>query len=87
MNTSEVVSASQPEEANGPEKLQETSELDRLINEIGVARFAGRISGGFIAELPGYQAIERFIRADVKRPFLSKLSQALLHRPNSYEDE
>ena len=61
-------------------------QLQQLLVEIGVARFSSRISAGLIDEIDGYQAIEQFVRSDTKRPLISKLGQALLHRPNSYEE-
>jgi hypothetical protein len=38
-------------------------------------------------EAAGYQAITQFVKADIHRPLLSKLSQALLRRPNSYDPD
>ena len=70
---------------NSEESSGDTDKLVRLITEIGVARFASRISAGIIEELAGYKAIEQFVKADIHRPLFSKLGQAFLLRPNSYD--
>jgi hypothetical protein len=60
-------------------------ELDRLVQEIGVARFVGRINAGVIDASEGYQAVERFMAREHDRPLLSRLSHALLGRSDTFE--
>jgi hypothetical protein len=84
MSDSAGDSTSEKQTPNDPVTATE-SDLDKLIREIGVARFASRISAGLIDDNAGYKAIERFVKADVHRPFLSRLGQALLDRPDSYD--
>lgn len=59
--------------------------LEATIRDIGLARFVGRINSGVIPEHEGYAAVERFLAHEKERPLLSRVTQAVLGRPNSYE--
>ena len=63
---------------------EEIAELQGTISEIGLARFIGRIDSGVIPASAGYEAVEHFVLHEKSRPFLSKLTQAVLGRPDSY---
>lgn len=55
------------------------------IDEIGLARFVGRINSGVIPSDQGYEAIEQFVAKEKQRPLLSTLSRVVFGQPNSYE--
>lgn len=50
------------------------------IQEIGLARFIGRINAGVIPAEEGYRAVERFVSKEHKRPFISSVARALAGR-------
>lgn len=59
-------------------------ELQRTIEQIGIARFVGRINSGVIPSERGYAAVEHFVAHAKKRPLLSKLTHLMLGRADSY---
>lgn len=66
----------------GPARIDE---LKEVIQEIGLARFLGRIRSGLILEEEGFAAVEAFLREESKRPLLSKVARALFNRDDAYE--
>lgn len=58
--------------------------LQRTIEQIGIARFVGRINSGVIPSEQGYAAVEHFVEDAKKRPLLSKLSHLVLGRTDTY---
>ncbi|AKJ29792.1 hypothetical protein [Caldimonas brevitalea] len=50
--------------------------LEHLINDIGIARFVGRINSGLIDPVVGYQIVERFV-AQHRSPSLASHLLAL----------
>lgn len=60
-------------------------EMEETINEIGLARFVGRINSGVVPAEKGFVAVDRFVTAEQERPLLSKVSRAVFKRPNSYD--
>ncbi len=65
--------------------LEDQGQLDVLIATIGLARFVGRINSGLIDERKGYDAVARFMQHAHRRPFLSRLSHAMLGRTDTFE--
>ena len=59
-------------------------ELLRTIEEIGIARFVGRINAGIIPADQGYAAVEHFVSHAKERPFVSKVAHMVLGRVDSY---
>lgn len=59
-------------------------ELQLTLKQIGIARFVGRINSGVIPSSEGYDAVEAYVENAQQRPFLSKLTCALLNRSDSY---
>ena len=55
------------------------------IHEIGLARFVGRIQSGVVSTDTGYEAVDQFVAAEKRRPFLSRLGQALVGRTDAYD--
>ena len=53
------------------------------IQEIGLARFIGRINAGVIPTEEGYQAIELFVSKERRRPLISTIARALAGRQGS----
>lgn len=62
----------------------QAAELQRTIEEIGLARFIGRVNSGVIPSDVGFRAMEMFVSSEKERPFLSKLTQVVLGRTDSY---
>lgn len=62
----------------------EAAELQQTIEEIGLARFIGRINSGVIPTDVGFRAMEVFVSSEKERPLLSKLTQVVLGRTDSY---
>lgn len=65
--------------------LPSLDEHVRTIQDIGVARFVGRIHAGFVPSHAGYAAIEAFVSHERERPFLSKVVHTVLGRPESFD--
>lgn len=61
-----------------------TVDLQKTIESIGIARFVGRINSGVIPGPEGYAVVEQFVARAQARPFLSRLSSAVLGRRDSY---
>ncbi len=59
-------------------------ELQRTIEQIGIARFVGRINSGVIPSERGYAAVEHFVAQAKQRPLLSKLTYMVLGRIDTY---
>lgn len=59
-------------------------DLQRTIEEIGLARFVGRINSGVIATSVGYEAVEIFVDGQRHRPVSSTISKFLFGRPDSF---
>jgi len=59
-------------------------ELLKTIQEIGIARFVGRINAGIIPPDQGYAAVEHFISHAKERPLVSKVAHMVLGRVDSY---
>ena len=59
-------------------------DLKLTLQKIGIARFVGRINSGVIPSSEGYDAVEAYVDNAQQRPFLSKLTSALLNRADSY---
>lgn len=55
-----------------------STRLLRQIQDIGVARFVGRINAGMIDATEGYRALEKFSSAEQRRPFISTLTHFLV---------
>lgn len=66
--------------------VDDQDQLDILISTIGLARFVGRINSGLIDERTGYDTVARFMQHAHRRPFLSRLSHAMLGRTDTFED-
>jgi hypothetical protein len=62
----------------------EPEELDRLLSEIGLARFAGRVHAGLLPSEAAYEAIERHAATERGRPLTSQLLHALLGRDEPF---
>lgn len=59
-------------------------ELLQTIEQIGIARFVGRINAGVIPTEQGYAAVEHFVSHAKERPFASKVAHMVLGRVDSY---
>jgi hypothetical protein len=59
-------------------------ELLKTIEQIGIARFVGRINSGVIPSEMGYAAVEHFVTHAKERPLLSKLTHLVLGRVDTY---
>lgn len=59
-------------------------ELQKTIEEIGIARFVGRVNSGVIPSDKGYAAVEKFVSHAKERPLLSRLSYFMLGRADKY---
>ncbi|MFW5333260.1 hypothetical protein [Hydrogenophaga sp. ZJX-1] len=59
-------------------------ELLKTIEQIGIARFVGRINAGVIPTEQGYAAVEHFVAHAKERPFVSKVAHMVLGRVDSY---
>jgi hypothetical protein len=59
-------------------------ELLKTIEQIGIARFVGRINAGVIPAEQGYAAVEHFVSHAKERPFVSKVAHMVLGRVDSY---
>lgn len=69
----------------GPARSSSEVELlEAKISEIGLARFVGRINSGLIPPSLGYEAVQNFLAHEKQRPFLSRLTQALVGRTDAY---
>lgn len=62
----------------------ELGRLDETVEEIGVARFIGRINSGVIDPEAGYDAVERYVERTERRPLLSRVAQFLFGREDRY---
>jgi uncharacterized protein (DUF2062 family) len=62
----------------------EHPELLQLIEDIGVARFVGRINAGVVSSELGYAALEYFVSQAKERPLASKVAHAMLGRSDTY---
>ncbi|MCW7537871.1 hypothetical protein OOT46_08420 [Aquabacterium sp. A7-Y] len=55
--------------------MPDSEKLQQLIQDIGIARFVGRINSGLIDPVVGYQTVERFVAqhksASLARHFLA----------------
>ncbi len=59
-------------------------ELQQMIEQIGIARFVGRINSGVIPSDTGYAAVEHFVSHAKQRPLLSRLTYLMLGRADAY---
>lgn len=57
---------------NEPEK--DPAELDALIDDIGIARFQGRITSGLIDTAEGAKAMQRLVERNEDKGMISKLA-------------
>lgn len=64
--------------------VSEHPELLRLIEDIGVARFVGRINAGVVSSEHGYAALEHFVAQAKERPLASKVAHAMFGRVDTY---
>lgn len=64
--------------------VREHPELLQLIEDIGVARFVGRINAGVVSSEHGYAALEYFVDKAKERPLASKVAHAVFGRVDSY---
>lgn len=62
-------------------------QLQATIQEIGIARFVGRISSGVIPSREGHQAVEQYVAQEKSRPLLSKVSHFVLGRTDPYSKQ
>jgi len=60
------------------------ADLQRTLEQIGIARFVGRISSGVIPSEQGYAAVEQYVSHAKERPFLSRLTYLMLGRSDAY---
>ena len=56
-----------------------------LIRDIGIARFAGRISAGVIPGEIGYEAIDRFVTSEKRRPFVSAIAHMIAGKSDTFQ--
>ena len=60
-------------------------EHKRAIEEIGVARFVGRINSEVVESDVAYQVLQDYIAASKKRPWPSKLTRLILGCDEPYD--
>lgn len=60
-----------------------SEELQKMIEQIGIARFVGRINSGLIPRESGYDAVKQFIAYAKERPLLSRLTRSVLRRTDT----
>jgi hypothetical protein len=61
------------------------ADLLAAIDEIGLARFVGRINSGVVSAEEGYAAVEQYIADGKERSFVSKVVHAVFGRSDSYQ--
>ena len=67
-----------------PDTSAYEADLERTLQQIGLARFVARINSGVIPRDKGYAAVERYVTTARQRPLLSKLTHFVLGRSDAY---
>lgn len=66
------------------ERAKLVRELQGVLDDIGIARFVGRINAGVIPSEVGLEVINAFVAAEERRPFVSRLAHSFLGRRDSF---
>lgn len=67
-------------EGMGEGHAQTTERLEKMIHEIGVARFAGRLQSGVLPKEVGYEVLYSFVSKEKERPLLSRIAHIVLQK-------
>lgn len=64
-----------------------SSDLEKTIEAIGLARFVGRINSGVIPATEGYEAVKKYVAAERERPLISRLTASFFGRTEPYSEK
>ncbi|WP_157256631.1 hypothetical protein [Methyloversatilis discipulorum] len=65
----------------------EIDSLTKTIEDIGLARFIGRINAGVVDPDAGLTALNSFVEKEAARPLISRVAHFLLCKEDSYKNQ